>query len=98
VPDMDLQPRDGHGRNAVRTLQERRNAGVAQRRNTPRSALAEWTLPTGRADPVTVLIEQGTRRIPELLPVRYTRMQADPFAFLRGAAAIMAGLRRRSFG
>lgn len=90
MPDMDVQPRDGRGRNAVRTLQERRNAGVAQRRDTPRSALGEWTLPAGRADPVTVLIEQGARRIPELLPVRYARMQADPFAFLRGAAAIMA--------
>jgi CO/xanthine dehydrogenase Mo-binding subunit len=37
-----------------------------------------------------VLIEQGKHRIAELLPVRYARMKADPFAFLRGAAAIMA--------
>ena len=35
-------------------------------------------------------VEQGKSRIQELLPVRYGRMRADPFAFLRGAAAVMA--------
>jgi uncharacterized protein (DUF2252 family) len=39
---------------------------------------------------VAVLIRQGKNRIQELLPVRYARMKADPFAFLRGAAAVMA--------
>jgi uncharacterized protein (DUF2252 family) len=34
--------------------------------------------------------EQGKSRIADLLPVRYARMKTDPFAFLRGAAAIMA--------
>jgi uncharacterized protein (DUF2252 family) len=28
--------------------------------------------------------------VPELIPVRYERMLASPFAFLRGAAAVMA--------
>jgi uncharacterized protein (DUF2252 family) len=28
--------------------------------------------------------------VPELVPVRYERMLASPFAFLRGAAAVMA--------
>jgi uncharacterized protein (DUF2252 family) len=40
---------------------------------------------------VAVLISQGETRIRELLPIRYGRMRADPFAFLRGAAAVMAG-------
>ena len=39
---------------------------------------------------MAILIEQGRNRIQELLPVRYARMRADPFAFLRGAAAVMA--------
>jgi uncharacterized protein (DUF2252 family) len=39
---------------------------------------------------VAILIDQGQSRIQQLLPVRYARMKADPFAFLRGAAAIMA--------
>ena len=61
---------------------------------------------------MAILIEQGRNRVQELLPVRYARMKADPFAFLRGAAAVMAtdlerknaehrhpdaGLRRRPF-
>jgi uncharacterized protein (DUF2252 family) len=60
------------------------------RREVPRSAHGEWTPPADRADPVEILIEQGKSRIQELLPIRYGRMRADPFAFLRGAAAVMA--------
>ena len=56
----------------------------------PRSAHAEWSPPANRRDPVSILIDQGHDRIDTLLPVRYARMRADPFAFLRGAAAIMA--------
>ena len=33
---------------------------------------------------------QDADRIPELRPIRYGRMLASPFAFLRGAAAVMA--------
>jgi len=67
-----------------------REAGAALRRKVPRSALGKWTPPAERANPVEILIEQGKSRIPELLPIRYARMSADPFAFLRGAAAVMA--------
>ncbi len=52
--------------------------------------LAKWQPAADRRDPVDILIEQGETRIPELLPVRYARMKADAFAFLRGAAAVMA--------
>ena len=71
-------------------LDERRAQGAAWRDQVPLSALAEWKPPANRADPVEMLIDQGRSRIAELLPVRYARMKADPFAFLRGAAAIMA--------
>src|SRR5207248_8266749 len=37
-----------------------------------------------------VLVRQGAGRIPELLPIRYGRMLVSPFAFYRGAAAVMA--------
>ena len=43
-----------------------------------------------RRDPVAVLEEQGATREPELLPIRYGRMAESPFAFFRGAAAVMA--------
>ncbi len=69
---------------------DRRRAGAALRREWPRSAQGEWSPPADRADPVGILIEQGKNRIQELLPIRYGRMGADPFAFLRGAAAVMA--------
>ena len=37
-----------------------------------------------------ILVEQGADRQQDLLPIRYGRMAASPFAFLRGAAAVMA--------
>jgi uncharacterized protein (DUF2252 family) len=39
---------------------------------------------------VDLLGEQATSRVPELVPVRYGRMLASPFAFYRGAAYLMA--------
>ena len=37
-----------------------------------------------------MLEAQATTRVPELVPIRYERMLASPFAFYRGAAAVMA--------
>nr|WP_294549693.1 DUF2252 domain-containing protein [uncultured Rhodopila sp.] len=75
---------------ATSSPDDRRQAGAALRHAVPRSAQAEWSPPADRADPVDILIEQGRSRIQELLPIRYGRMSTDPFAFLRGAAAVMA--------
>jgi uncharacterized protein (DUF2252 family) len=75
---------------AKTALDERHATGVGLRQQVPRSAHAGWTPPAHRRDPVDILIEQGKSRIQSLLPTRYARMKADPFAFLRGAAAIMA--------
>ena len=55
-----------------------------------RAAHGGWAAPPHRPDPVKILIEQSKNRISELLPIRYGRMQTDPFAFLRGTAAVMA--------
>ena len=71
-------------------LDERRAMGAEWRQKVPMRAQAEWIPPATRSDPVDILIAQGRDRIPELLPERYARMKADPFAFLRGAAAVMA--------
>ena len=80
---VDTSPHQGR-------LDERRAIGAEWRRKVPLDAHAEWSPPADRPDPVQILVEQGNSRIEELLPVRYARMKADPFAFLRGAAAIMA--------
>ncbi|NUP42518.1 MAG: DUF2252 domain-containing protein [Streptomyces sp.] len=68
----------------------RAERGKAARRRVARSAHAGWVAPVDRADPVAVLERQGRDRLPELLPIRYGRMAASPFAFLRGSAAVMA--------
>ncbi len=75
---------------ATLTFTERRKAGRALRQALPRRAHTAWAAPAGRADPVQMLIESGRHRIQRLLPIRYARMNASAFAFLRGAAAIMA--------
>lgn len=74
----------------ARRRRDRVAAGVARRGDVPRQAHAAWKAPPGRRDPVAILEEQGADRIPALLPVRYARMRLSPFAFLRGAAAVMA--------
>jgi uncharacterized protein (DUF2252 family) len=104
---MDTQLTRPHQVAETQSLEERRKFGLAMRQRVPRSAQAEWSPAADRVDPVAILIEQGKNRIQELLPVRYARMKADPFAFLRGAAAVMAadlartpstGLRLQSCG
>jgi uncharacterized protein (DUF2252 family) len=84
---MNRSSDSGH---AAPKVDERRATGADWRRQVPLSAQANWQPPANRADPIEILIEQGRSRIQDLLPVRYTRMKADPFAFLRGAAAVMA--------
>jgi uncharacterized protein (DUF2252 family) len=71
------------------TPDERAALGKAARAHVPRSSHAEWKAPVDRPDPVSLLEAQAVTRVPELVPVRYGRMLASPFAFFRGAALIM---------
>jgi uncharacterized protein (DUF2252 family) len=64
--------------------------GKAARKHAPRSSHEVWDPPDERPDPVDVLAGESATRIPELVPIRYDRMATSPFAFFRGAAAIMA--------
>lgn len=73
------------------SLDERREMGRAARAVAPRSSHAEWVTPDGRPDPIAVIEGQNQSRLAFLVPVRHQRMGANPFAFYRGAAAIMAG-------
>ena len=72
------------------TPADRAERGRAARKRVARSAHAGWIPSVDRPDPVAVLERQGRDRLPELLPIRYGRMVASPFAFLRGSAAVMA--------
>ncbi len=70
--------------------ERRRKLGCDRRRHVPRSSLGVWEPRADRGDPIDVLRRQEQHRIAELLPIRHQRMTASPFAFLRGAAAVMA--------
>jgi uncharacterized protein (DUF2252 family) len=69
---------------------ERAAAGRAARSAAPRSSHGSWDPSPGREDPVAILERQAASRVPELVPIRYGRMATSPFAFFRGAAAVMA--------
>ncbi|WP_264552754.1 DUF2252 domain-containing protein [Flavobacterium sp. N2038] len=69
---------------------ERYDNGAAIRKEVSRSSHQEWTPPENREDPVDILIQTSIGRLENLLPIRYRRMIESPFAFYRGAAAIMA--------
>jgi len=69
---------------------QRRQAGRALRRSVPRGDHASWVPAPDRPDPLDLLAENNRPRLPDLVPVRYGRMLASPFAFLRGSAVIMA--------
>ena len=64
--------------------------GRAARGKAPRSSHGDWTPAPDRPDPITLLQQQATTRVQELVPIRYGRMLVSPFTFYRGAAAVMA--------
>jgi len=73
-----------------KSIEERMDAGKALRNTHPRASQGEYKTTVNRVDPVTVLESQAQTRLAELVPVRHARMLANPFAFLRGSASIMA--------
>lgn len=70
--------------------QSPKTAGKALRRRVPRSSHNELVPVPGRPDAVEAVEESSSGRVPELTPIRVGRMAASPFAFLRGAAGLMA--------
>jgi uncharacterized protein (DUF2252 family) len=72
------------------TVSEHVTLGERARSQVPRESHGAWKAAPDRVDPVALLEAQAQGRIPELIPIRYGRMLASPFAFYRGAAAIMA--------
>ena len=62
--------------------------GRALRKTAPRRSLAQLT-PSSRSA-TEILVAQNAGRLSELVPLRFARMLADPFAFYRGSAAVMA--------
>ncbi|MGC1379754.1 MAG: DUF2252 domain-containing protein [Candidatus Baltobacteraceae bacterium] len=75
--------------NGVKSPAELVAAGKALRERVPLDAHAQWQPQAGR-DPLAILHASDADRLAELLPIRYGRMLPSPFAFFRGAAAVMA--------
>ena len=93
-PSLELSERGrryrGPAKVAHLTPAERVARGKAARTEVPRSAHGFYEPSDDRPDPVALLEEQAKSRVPELIPIRYGRMSASPFAFYRGAALVMA--------
>ncbi len=70
------------------TLAESLARGAEARRTIGRKDHARFA--PGERDPIAVLEEQHTTRLPHLVPVRVGRMMQSPFAYYRGSAAQMA--------
>jgi uncharacterized protein (DUF2252 family) len=84
---------DGHrpeGRVFGPSVEERMALGKAIRDKVSRPSQAKWQPAADRENPVSILKRSNEDRIHDLLPIRYGRMRRSPFAFFRGAAAIMA--------
>ena len=73
-----------------RSVDERRALGKSYRKIVPRSTHSNWAPAADRPNPIELLQAQDQGRIESLLPIKYGRMLASPFAFLRGSAAVMA--------
>ena len=72
------------------SIEARMMQGKALRERVARTSHAAWSTPAGRPDVIKILQQSDCGRVPELLPIRYGRMQQSPFAFFRGSAAVMA--------
>ena len=75
---------------ALHPVAERLAFGKSLRDKVPRGSHAQWSPPARRKDPVGMLAASSEGRVEHLLPIRHGRMLQSPFAFYRGAAAIMA--------
>ena len=72
------------------SVEYRRDAGKALRKKVSRRSHAEWSPAANRPNPISLLEEQNRTRLDYLVPLRFERMSASPFTFLRGTAIVMA--------
>jgi uncharacterized protein (DUF2252 family) len=83
---VEAQPRARSSGRVSATAQDGRDA----RKRAPRRRAADWDPRVRDQRPLDRLRAQEAVRDQQLLPLRYARMASSPWAFLRGAAAVMA--------
>lgn len=76
IPATDREERVAHGKGFRGTV--------------PHSALADWTPPADRPDPIALIEKSHEGRLDWLVGVRVARMASSPFGFLRGTAVVQA--------
>jgi uncharacterized protein (DUF2252 family) len=64
--------------------------GKQLRSSIPRNDQGRYKAAPGRPDPIALLVAQNRERVKSLVPIRFERMLASPFAFMRGSAIVMA--------
>ena len=64
--------------------------GKKMRERVPRELHGQWKPDDQREDLLAIIRKRNAGRQKRLIPLRMERMAASPFAFLRGAAAVMA--------
>src|SRR3954453_4393942 len=72
------------------SVAERVARGKGARAEGARSSDAGFEPSATRPDPIELLERQASTRVPELVPIRHSRMLVSPFTFFRGAATVMA--------
>ena len=73
-----------------KTPAERAASGKVVRADVTRSSHGRWKEEKDRKDPIALLEESSRSRLPHLVPIRYGRMLASPFTYLRGSPIVMA--------
>jgi uncharacterized protein (DUF2252 family) len=72
------------------SISKRIAIGKSLRKLVSHDQQAVYIPPKNRISPIEILERQANQRIDSLIPIRHERMLQSPFAFYRGAAAIMA--------
>jgi uncharacterized protein (DUF2252 family) len=77
-------------RKPLPTVAHLHQQGKRMRESVPRELHGQWKPDAQRDDVLSIIRKRNAGRQKRLIPLRMERMAASPFAFLRGAAAVMA--------
>ena len=77
-------------RKPLPTVAHLHERGKSMRESVPRELHGQWKPDAQREDVLSIIRRRNAGRQKRLIPLRMERMAESPFAFLRGAAAVMA--------
>src|ERR1700691_4903822 len=77
-------------RKLLPTVESLHAQGKTMRESVPRESHGQWKPDEKREDILSIIKRSNAGRQKRLIPLRMERMAASPFAFLRGAVAVMA--------